>query len=375
MAVVNYYELLEIPHGADSEAIKQAVRKHRREWRNRSAHPKADTRALAEKMTQHISDAEGVLVDPGRRADYDRQLAAQRVAPEPQQAGPSPSSGDRRDWASIIRQYLAAGDPSRANYAAREATTQEPDNAEAWYLRGSSSALLQNQTDAHFELGEALRLDPDNAAYHTELGDLYASVEQWSRAQESYQRASELEPHNKYYQVGVASMHVAQRRPELALPILEAAVEQSPDTEFFRYHLASALTDHITAQWSKFGDDSRTILTEAQLLASKKALSRIEALRVDDPQLRVELLDIRRLVEDAEEVRWRWESNSWIAYVLALLVSVGLAVGIGDSPLIGLIGFGAGAAVIFFALKRHRVPGWQWNRRGTSDFVRSTGLQ
>ncbi|GAA2119941.1 J domain-containing protein [Kocuria atrinae] len=374
MAFVNYYELLDIPHGADSESVRQAVRKHRREWRNRSAHPKAETRALAEKMTQHISDAEGVLVDPARRADYDRQLAAQLAAPERQDTGPVPASGGR-DWASIIRQYLAAGDPSRANYAAREATIQEPDNAEVWYLRGASSALLQNQDEAKFELGEALRLDPSNAAYHAELGDLYASAEQWGRAQEHYQRASELEPQNKYYQVGVASMYSAQGRPDLALPTLEAAVEESPDTEFFRYHLAVALTDHVTDQWSKFGDGSRTILTEAQLQASKKALARVEALHVDDPQLRVELFDIRRLVEDAEEVRWRWESNSWIAYLVGLWISFALTFAIVESFLVGLVGLAAGAAVVYFAIQRHRGPGWQWNRRGASDFVRSTGLQ
>lgn len=371
MTFVNYYEILEIPQDGDSESVKLAVRKQRREWRNRSAHPKAETRALAEKMTQHISDAEGILLDTARRADYDRQLAAQVDSPE--RLEPGPGAGGR-DWVAIIRQYLIDGNPSQANYAAREATAQDPENAEAWYLRGSSSALLQSLADAEFELGEALRIDPNNASYHAELADLYASVQNWSRAHEGYQRASDLEPYNQYYQVGAASMHSAQGRPDIALPTLEKAVQESPDTEFFRYHLAIALTDNLTDQWSRFADGTSAILNSAQLDLTKRTLNRIADLKVSDPDLNQHNSEISRLASDAEQVQWV-HSKNLAGYGGGLFVSLIAVLMIGSVPVAGILGLVCLVGIPILYAKRHKVSGYERDARQASDFVRKTGLQ
>lgn len=375
MAFVNFYEILEIPQNADTETIKQAVRKHRREWRNRSAHPKAETRALAEKMTQHISDAEGTLLEHTKRADYDRQLAAQVAAPERQPVGGG-GTGGGRDWVEITRQYLADGNPSQANYAAREATQNDSDNPEAWYLRGVSSSMLNNAADAEFELSEALRLDPNNASYHCELGDLYSSAEQWPRAQQSYQRACDLEPGNVYYQVGIATMHNAQDRPDLALPILEKAVAENPDAELFRFHLAIALADNLTNQWSVFGDDTRSILNEAQLNLSKSTLQRISSLNVSDPELREHLDEIDRVVGNADRVRW-FGSDNMAVYGGGLLVSFIAVFFLGNSStvLIGLLGLAGLVAIPVLFFKRHHVAGWVWDNRNAPAYAKKTGLQ
>ncbi len=369
MSLVNYYEILELDRHADADAIKVAVRKQRREWRNRAAHPKAETRALAERMTQHISEAEATLLEAGKRVDYDRQLAAQMDVPQPdgREAG-------RRDWVSIIRQYLEDGNPSAANHVAREATSQEPRLAEAWYLRGTSSALLQQFADAEIELGEAVRLEPNNAAYHAELGDLYAAVQNWGRAQQGYQRASDLEPHNQYYRVGVASMHSAQGRPDLALPILEAAVAESGDTEFFRYHLVIALTDDLTDKWSRFADGSSAILNSAQLELTRRTLDRVARLDVNDPDLNLHVSEISRVAADAERVDWA-HSKNLAAYGIGIFGAVILLLMIGASPLLGILGLGALVAIPVVYVKRHKVPGYVRDARLVTEFVRKTGVQ
>jgi tetratricopeptide (TPR) repeat protein len=320
-------------------------------------------------MTQHISDAEGVLLDASKRADYDRQLAAQVAAPQHDTAVPG-----GRDWLTIIREYLSSGNPSAANYAAREATAEQPNLAEAWYLRGTSSALLQNLADAEFELGEAIRLDPNNAAYHAEIGDLYVSVQNWGRAQASYQRASDLEPYNQYYKVGTASMHSAQGRPDLALPILEQAVKDSPDTEFFRYHLAIALADNLTDKWSRFADGTSAILNSAQLDLTKKTLSRIGDLKVNDPDLNQHIGEISRLAADAERIEWS-HSKNLAAYGGGALVALICLFMIGSAPLVGILGLAGLVAIPLVYVKRHKVPGYLRDARLATDFVRKTGLQ
>ncbi|WP_040796460.1 DnaJ domain-containing protein [Nocardia higoensis] len=372
MAFVNYYEILEIAQPSDDDTIKKAIRKQRKEWRNRTAHPKAETRALAEKMTQHISDAEAVLLDPAKRADYNRQLAAQVNAPErPQQGG-----GSGRNWLEITRQYLADGTPSRANYAAREATQNSPGDPEAWYLRGVTSSMLDNVADAEFELSEALRLDPNNASYHCELADLYASAEQWSRAQQSYQRASDLEPGNPYYQVGVATMHCAQERPDLALPTLEQSVAVNPQVELFRVHLAIALADNLTNQWSQFGDGSRSILNHAQLELSKTTLQRIKSLNVTDPELTEHLDEIDRVVGNADRVRW-YSSDNLLVYAGGMLASLIAVFFLADpsTALVGLVGLAGLIGIPALFVKRHHVAGWVWDSRNAPAYAKKTGLQ
>lgn len=374
MTLVNYYEVLEVQQSADAETIAKAVREKRRQWRNRQAHPKAETRALAEKITQYVSEAEEILLDAAKRADYDRRLAAQVTPPErPEPAG---AGGSGRNWVEIAAQYLAEGKPSQANYAAREATSQDAENPEAWYVRAVSSHLMQNLADAEFELSEAIRLSPNNPVYHCELGDVYSSAEQWSRAQQAYQRASDLDPSDLYYQVGVAAMLTAQDQPDAALPILEKAVEQEPDVELFRFHLAVALADSMTGKWSQYPDGTRSILNEAQLELSKTTLQRIAALQVTDPELVEHIDEISRWVRRAERVTWYGSDNLGI-YAGGMVVSlIGLFfLGNPSTVLIGLAGLTGIILIPALFTTRHHVPGWRWDQRRSPEFVRKSGLQ
>ena len=72
--MVNYYELLEIPQNADKATIEQAIRKTRRVWNNRANNPDVTIRAEAERHVKEIAEAEKILLDVGKRQEYDEQL-------------------------------------------------------------------------------------------------------------------------------------------------------------------------------------------------------------------------------------------------------------------------------------------------------------
>lgn len=378
MTFINFYEVLEIDKASNAEAVKEAVRKLRREWRNRQGHPKPETRALAEKMTQHISDAESTLLDATKRADYDRQLAAQASAPMPQQTGPSAG----RDWVETARQYLDSGNASQANYAAREATSQNSENPDAWYVRGMSSHILGNHSDSEFELGEAIRLNPNDPTYHCELGDLYSSADQAGRAQQAYQRASDLDPSNLFYQVGVASTLTAQGRPDQAITILRKAIEANPDNELFNYHYTIALLDSTTDKWSQFADGTSSITNDAQLELTRTNLRTIRGIRVNDGEIKAHIDELSRLADKAERVKW-FGSDNILAYLgglgvslIGMLISFGIASG-GDGGA-GFFGFLFLVALVLIPVifvKRHRMPGWKWEQKNVPPFVRQSGLQ
>jgi tetratricopeptide (TPR) repeat protein len=378
MTFINFYEVLEVDKNCNAEAIKEAVRKQRREWRNRQGHPKAETRALAERMTQHISDAEGTLLDGAKRADYDRQLAAQASAPMQQ-----PSTGvNGRDWVAIAREYLDSGNASQANYAAREATTQQSENPDAWYVRGMSSHILSNNADAEFELGEAIRLNPNEPTYHCEMGDLYSSADQAPRAQQAYQRASDLDPSNLFYQVGVASSLTAQGQAGQALPILKRAVDAVPDNDLFKFHYTIAMLDSTTDQWSHFADGTSSIINDAQLAMTRTNLRTVSALRVTDPDLKEHIDEISRLADKAETVKW-FGSDNILGYLgglavafVGMLISFGIASG--GSGGAGFFGFLFLVAIVLIPVifvSRHRMPGWKWDQNHVPAFVRQSGLQ
>ncbi|MBC7595656.1 MAG: DnaJ domain-containing protein [Kineosporiaceae bacterium] len=378
MTFINYYEVLELDKNSNAEAIKEAVRKQRREWRNRQGHPKAETRALAEKMTQHISDAEATLLDSAKRADYDRQLAAQASVPVQQ---PSAGPGGR-DWVEIARQYLDSGNASQANYAAREATTQQSENPDAWYVRGMSSHILSNYADADFELGEAIRLNPNDPTYHCEMGDLYSSADQAPRAQQAYQRASDLDPSNLFYQVGVASTLTAQGHAGQAVPILKKAVDANPDNDLFIFHYAIAALDSTTDQWSQFADGSSSITNDAQLALTRTNLRTVEALRVSDPELKEHIDEISRMADKAERVKW-FGSDNILGYLgglavtfVGVLICFGIASGgNGGAGFVGFLFLVALVLIPVIFVRRHRMPGWKWEQKHVPAFVRQSGLQ
>lgn len=378
MTFINFYEVLEVDKSSSVDTIKEAVRKQRRDWRNRQGHPKAETRALAEKMTQHISDAETILLDATKRTDYDRQLMAQGSAPVQQ---PSPGVGGR-DWVEVARQYLDSGNASQANYAAREATAQQSENPDAWYVRGMSSHILSNYADAEFELGEAIRLNPNEPTYHCEMGDLYSSADQAPRAQQAYQRASDLDPSNLFYQVGVASTLTAQGQAGQALPILKRAIDANPDNDLFNFHYAIAVLDSTTDRWSHFADGSSSITNDAQLALTRTNLRTVAALRITDPELKEHIDEISRIADKAEAVKWFGSDNIFgylgglaVAFV-GMLISFGIASGgNGGAGFVGFLFLVALALIPVIFVRRHRMPGWKWEQKHVPDFVRQSGLQ
>lgn len=377
MPTVDYYSVLEIDQTADADSVRQAVRKQRREWRNRQGHPKAETRALAEAMTQHISDAEEILLDPARRGKYDRELASSVASDNTSQGSQD------RDWVSIAREYLIAGNASQANYAGREATAQQPQNPEAWYVRGASSHILNNLADAEFEIGEAIRLNPKEPSYHCELGDVYGRAGLAAKAEQAYRSASSLDPGNLFYQVGIAYSQTAQERPDDALPTLKQAVDAQPANDFFKFHYAVALLESTTGKWSQFPDGSSSILNSAQLAMTRQNLAIIRTLKVADSDLEAEVDEVARLADRAERVKW-FGSDNMIGYLLAMLgsfVGMLIAFGIASGPSGGAAGFfgflfllSLGLIPIVF-VKRHRMPSWEWESKRAPLMVRNSGIQ
>ncbi|TFB71876.1 hypothetical protein E3O06_11485 [Cryobacterium glaciale] len=371
MTFIDYYNILEVPPTAQADEIKTAVKAQRREWNKRQGHPSVDIRSRAEKMTQYLSEAEKVLLDPSQRADFDRQLAANAAKPEASTAG-------IRDWVASAREYLDSNSAVQANAAAREATTNEPNNPEAWYVRACASEALSDYGDATFAISEALRLTPSNAVFHCELGDIYAVSDQWPAAKSAYERASALEPENPFYIAGVASALIALDQSVAALPMLKKVAAEYAAVDLFQEKYAIALLDSSVEQWSTFPDGSTSMLTAAQVELTQKALEVVSGLRINDPDLRAHQGEITRQVDNAAREQWHGSDNL-LGYVMGLGLSfiiavISISMG-GGGVAVGLIFLAGTGLIVYLFVKRHRMAGWQWSARHAPVRVRASGVQ
>ncbi|CAH0232773.1 Beta-barrel assembly-enhancing protease [Arthrobacter sp. Bi26] len=362
MPFVNYYEILGIERGAGAATITQAAKQKRADWLDGQSDPVAATRVLAE--------AEVTLLDPIKRADFDRQLAAHESTPERTFAD---AVASERDWVVIAREYLESGTASQANYAAREATTQRPENPEAWYIRGVTSTMLGNARDAEFELGEAARLDPYEASYHCTLGDTYRANGDHAGALRSYQRASDLEPESLFYQsrIGVA-LNNLDRVPE-ALTVFKLVHEAEPDNELYKGYYGLALMSTAQQQWSQHGDGTSSILTKSQLDVSRESLRAVADLKCSDPTAREQIDEFKNFVNLAERKKWH-RTRHTLLYMFLFFLPLFLMFRAIDVPnfIIALALFGL---VLIVFVKRHHMPNWKWDSRHVPNFVRTSGLQ
>ena len=374
MTFTNYYEVLEIGPSADVDTISRAVSEKRRFWQPKTSNPKLETRQLAEKMMRDISAAEALLTDATKRADYDRQLAAQEQAPA--RVPSAPDGG--RDWVKVTLEYLSQGNAAQANYAAREATAQQSENPEAWYFRGVSSALLDHDQDALFELSEAIRLNPNEAPYHAELGDLHKKNDSWRDALAAYGRASVLAPDNAYYLAGVGVSNAALGDTDTGVRQLRQAHEKEPQSELIAYYYGLALLDEATGTWSTFADGSQSILTEAQLAATRETLQKIDSLRSDDKQFQNDVDEVRVLTEQAESVKFHSLGGvggllvGEIVTFVVMLIAFGMG---GGGAFVGVVCLILLVVWVVVFVRTHRMAGWQWNRRQAPAYARVTGLQ
>lgn len=373
--LANYYAILEVDPEADIETISKAISEKRRFWQPKTSHPKLETRQTAEKLMKDISDAETLLHDPPRRGEYNRKLAAQVDVPS---EASSATQGAGRDWSKIALEYLSQGNAAQANYAAREATGQQPENPEAWYFRGVSSGLLDQDQDALFELNEAVRLDPNQAAYHAELGDLHKKNAGWREALDAYQRALSLEPGNAYYKAGLGLSFGALGEVDRGTALLKDAHEQLPNDELVTYYYGLGLLEQATSSWSRFHDNSKNILSEAQLNATNEKLSQISRLKIDDQEFQNDLDEVRVFAEQAETVKFQSFGGfpglaaGEIATFIATMIAFSSG---GGGAFLGVIFLGLLVLWPVLFVRSHRMPGWQWNRKQAPAYARTTGLQ
>jgi tetratricopeptide (TPR) repeat protein len=344
---VNFYEILPgIVETSDPEAIKDKIREQRQVWNKRAAQADPVKREQAQKRVRDLAEAERVLLNPERKRAFDQE----RLQYRPQENMAAQAGAAGHDWLALAREYYERGNAPAANYAAREAITQNGANHEAWAIRANSSFLMGEYRDASFEFREAIRLRPDKPDYHFDYGEAYAALGALTEARGEYEAALRLVPGNPLYRTAIANVDLKQGQPQKALALMEDVVNEYPDVPAFQYYLALAIEGVQLTKWSQLKNGNWVITSQAQIDVTKEMSGRALSLKFDDEQLRRSLQENLTLADKAAQVKW-FHSNI-LGWSIALLVGLAFIAAKG----LGLI---IVAAVVVLYTVTHRMPTWK----------------
>ncbi len=271
-------------------------------------------------MVKLIEEAETILLNPAKRAEYDKQL---KSSPPPV---PSSSPADRaaldsaQDLVAEGRKLLAEGNIGDTLYVATKATERDGGNSEAWALLGRARFLFGDVEDSIYEYKRAIKLKPNEGVYYSELGDIYNDTGKLDDALAQYKRAAQVEPGEPWYRAQVGHVLRRQENTAEAVQILEQCVKEKPDIETFRYELAAAYIDSSLGCCtfdSETGNYFPT--TKAQVLATLDILDKAEKLNCSDPDLKELLETNKKAIKDS--IQRKYDGSTGAAVVGALVWS------------------------------------------------------
>lgn len=148
---LDYYQVLEVPPGAPTSAIRSAYhRASRRFHPDAHRHGPAEAQEAVARIAKRVAEAYSVLRDPRRRQVYDRQLA-----------------GDRARLRMPLTEAEAQADRQR-----REAHEGRTPNGRRYFALARADLARGDHTAAERNLRTALTFEPDNALFRQTLAEL-----------------------------------------------------------------------------------------------------------------------------------------------------------------------------------------------------------
>lgn len=295
--MTDYYGLLGISKGAQNTEVQKAIRDARRKWTARQNNSSAEIRAEAEQAMRDIADAERILLNPSKRADYDQQLEqSQRKRPGDTWTLPveDVNTPQPEDWLSHALQLIQTSSwPDVVSYMA-SVVKQYPGEAHAWYVYGYALSSCERFDEATSALMKCVSIDPSKGAALKMLGDLCYDRRRFSDAEDWYTRATRMD---EDYRIDLADAQDRQGKYSEALSNASMAWEARKDDETVQEIYIRCLRNHT---YQSLSVDTLNgiyeITNEAQLNYMKSKLPQFDALRSSKSQ------KVRQIIDQAHDL-------------------------------------------------------------------------
>ena len=129
------------------------------------------------------------------------------------------------------KQALSAGDYAKTIEEATASIKDNPNNAEAYSVRGFATALHGDTAKGLADTKKAYDLDPNNVANYYNMAMVYKLQGQLNDSKQWFEKVLEKDPSNTWSVYGIATIYADQGDDTKALDWLEKAINIDPSVK------------------------------------------------------------------------------------------------------------------------------------------------
>ena len=129
------------------------------------------------------------------------------------------------------KQALSAGDYAKTIEEATASIKYNPNNADAYSVRGFATALNGDTAKGLTDTKKAYDLDPNNVANYYNMAMVYKLQGQLNDSKQWFEKVLEKDPSNTWSVYGIATIYADQGDDTKALDWLEKAIKIDPSVK------------------------------------------------------------------------------------------------------------------------------------------------
>lgn len=132
---------------------------------------------------------------------------------------------------TAAKQALSSGDYAKTIEEATVSIKDNPNNAEAYSIRGFATALNGDTAKGLTDTKKSYDLDPNNVANYYNMAMVYKLQGQLNESKQWFEKVLEKDPNNTWSVYGIATIYADQGDDTKALDWLEKAITIDPSVK------------------------------------------------------------------------------------------------------------------------------------------------
>lgn len=154
-----------------------------------------------------------------------------------------------------IENLIEQGQHPQALKLAKELVDDQPDNPEAYFLRGMAKSYWNQLEEAAEDFKRAIEIEPGEGRYYFMLGCVYLDLDNNKGALSEFERAVHINPDNLDYITSVSRAKANLGDVEGALSDVEPLYRTHGDSEMVKNNLAEIYFEASYKNWYQNADD------------------------------------------------------------------------------------------------------------------------
>jgi len=190
--------------------------------------------------------------------------------------------GAIQPMAALVKVYLQAKQPEKAEAFLNAALKANPANAEAWILLGSVQLSKNDTVDAAKSFETAVQQQPNKDVGYKALADFYTRQNKIDDAIKTIQAGLAKQPKSFALQLTLAGLLENKKEYEPAIAQYESILKEQPGSMIVANNLASLLADHRTDKASlERANSLAAVLAKSDVAQFKDTLGWLDYRRGD----------------------------------------------------------------------------------------------